>query len=223
MSGKTGTTEAHRSSGFFGFTNDYAAANYIYDDSTSPSDLCSFPLRQCGSGNLYGGNEPARTWFTAMKQFTPDDVALPPTDPRYVDGAPGSKVPSVAGMTQDLARQRLKDAGFQVADQATPVNSGSPAGAVVGTSPTVRPSRGRSSRSRSATAFRPLRHPRRRDSPPSDPNDPNAIPAPVGSTVVHDPWSAADHGAGAGSATAAATAVTSRRWATRGGAPSMWQ
>lgn len=32
MSGKTGTTEAHRSAGFVGFTNRYAAANYIYDD-----------------------------------------------------------------------------------------------------------------------------------------------------------------------------------------------
>jgi membrane peptidoglycan carboxypeptidase len=136
MSGKTGTTEAHRSSGFIGFTNDFAAANYIYDDSTTPSDLCSFPLRQCGSGNLYGGNEPARTWFTAMKTITPPDVHLPPTDPRYVDGAPGSRVPSVSGMTQDMARQRLKEAGFQVADQATPINSTAPYGAVVGTSPT---------------------------------------------------------------------------------------
>jgi len=62
-------------------------------------------------------------------------VALPPTDPRYVDGAPGSRVPSVAGMTQDLARQRLKEAGFQVADQANPVNSASSYGTVVGTSP----------------------------------------------------------------------------------------
>src|SRR6201991_5006955 len=87
VSGKTGTTEAHRSSGFFGFTSAYAAANYIYDDSTSPSDLCTSPLRQCGSGNLYGGNEPARTWYTAMKPITPDSVVLPPTDPRYVDGA----------------------------------------------------------------------------------------------------------------------------------------
>ena len=33
----------------------------------APGELCSFPLRQCGSGNLFGGNEPARTWFTAMK------------------------------------------------------------------------------------------------------------------------------------------------------------
>src|SRR5689334_22279715 len=137
VSGKTGTTEAHRSSAFLGFTNNYAAANYIYDDSTTPGDLCSFPLRQCGSGNLFGGNEPARTWFTAMKPIANNfgPVALPPTDPRYVDGAPGSKVPSVAGMNQDTARMRLKEAGFQVADQATPVNSTAPYGAVVGTSP----------------------------------------------------------------------------------------
>jgi membrane peptidoglycan carboxypeptidase len=135
LSSKTGTTEAHRSSGFLGFTSAYAAANYIYDDSPSPSDLCSFPLRQCGSGDLYGGNEPARTWFNALKSITPDDVVLPPTDPRYVDGAPGSKVPSVTGLDVDAARQRLKDAGFQVADQATPVNSGLQLGAVTGTSP----------------------------------------------------------------------------------------
>jgi membrane peptidoglycan carboxypeptidase len=138
MSGKTGTTEAHRSSAFIGFTNNLAGASYIYDDSTTPGDLCSFPLRQCGSGNLFGGNEPARTWFTAMKPIANNygPVALPPTDPRYVDGAPGGKVPSVAGLTQDTARQRLKEAGFQVADQATPVNSSAPYGAVVGTSPT---------------------------------------------------------------------------------------
>src|SRR3954469_11381296 len=37
MSGKTGTTESHRSSGFVGFTNRYAAANYIFADSSSPS------------------------------------------------------------------------------------------------------------------------------------------------------------------------------------------
>jgi membrane peptidoglycan carboxypeptidase len=187
VSGKTGTTEAHRSSGFLGFTSDYAAANYIYDDSSSPSDLCSFPLRQCGSGNLYGGNEPARTWFTAMKQFTPDDVQLPPTDPRFVDGAPGSKVPSVAGMTQDMARQRLKDAGFQVADQATPVNSASPAGAVVGTSPTGQTVPGSIITIQISNGIPPPPPPPPPGAPPFDPNDPNAIPAPVGSTVVMIP------------------------------------
>ncbi|HWT47340.1 MAG TPA: transglycosylase/D,D-transpeptidase PonA2 [Mycobacterium sp.] len=137
LSSKTGTTESHRSAGFVGFTNNYAAANYIFDDSSTPSDICSFPLRSCGSGNLYGGSEPARTWFEAMKPVATDfgDVHLPSTDPRYVDGAPGGRVPDVSGLKVDAARQRLKDAGFQVADQPTSVNSYEPNGAVVGTTP----------------------------------------------------------------------------------------
>ena len=137
MSGKTGTTEAHRSSGFVGFTSHYAAANYIYDDSPNPTDLCSGPLRHCGDGDLYGGNEPARTWFTAMKPIATSfgEVKLPPTDPRYVDGSPASRVPSVAGLDVDAARQRLKEAGFPVADQTNSVNSTAKLGEVVGTTP----------------------------------------------------------------------------------------
>src|SRR5258705_3866458 len=137
LSSKTGTTESHRSSGFVGFTNNYAAANYIFDDTNTPSGICSFPLRRCGSGNLYGGSEPARTWFEAMKPVATDfgDVYLPPTDRRYVDGASGGRVPDVSGLNVDAARQRLKDAGFQVADQTTPVNSSASYGAVVGTTP----------------------------------------------------------------------------------------
>ncbi len=137
LSSKTGTTESHRSSGFVGFTNRYAAANYIFDDTGSPSGICSFPLRRCGSGDLYGGNEPARTWFEAMKPIANDfgEVHLPPTDPRYVDGAPGGRVPEVSGLKLDEARKRLKDAGFQVADQPSWVSSYANDGAVVGTSP----------------------------------------------------------------------------------------
>jgi membrane peptidoglycan carboxypeptidase len=137
MSGKTGTTEAHRSSGFVGFTNQYAAANYIFADSSDPSGICSFPLRECGSGDLFGGNEPARTWFEAMKPIATDfgEVHLPPTDPRYVDGAPEGRVPNVSGLKVDAARQRLKDAGFQVADDTTSTYSSAPYGAVVGTTP----------------------------------------------------------------------------------------
>ncbi len=183
MSGKTGTTEAHRSSGFLGFTNHYAAANYIYDDSATPSDLCSFPLRQCGSGDLFGGNEPARTWFTAMKPIANNfgPVALPPTDPRYVDGAPGSKVPSVSGMTQDLARQRVKEAGFQVADQANSVNSTAPAGAVVGTSPSGQTVPGSIITLQISNGI-----------PPPPPPPPAGVPIPglppeVGSTVIEIP------------------------------------
>ena len=137
LSSKTGTTESHRSSGFVGFTNNYAAANYIFDDTGAPAGICSFPLRRCGKGDLYGGSEPARTWFEAMKPIATDfgDVHLPPTDPRYVDGTSGDRVPDVSGMTVDAARQRLRNAGFQVADQPTSVNSYEPYGAVVGTTP----------------------------------------------------------------------------------------
>jgi membrane peptidoglycan carboxypeptidase len=137
MSGKTGTTESHRSSGFVGFTNNYAAADYIFADSANPSGICSYPLQTCSGGDLYGGSEPARTWFEAMKPIAKDfgDVHLPPTDPHYVDGASGGRVPSVAGMTVDAARKRLTDAGFQVAAQSTSVDSEASFGTVVGTTP----------------------------------------------------------------------------------------
>ena len=138
MAGKTGTTESHRSSGFLGYTNQLAAASYVFDDSPKPAALCAFPLRKCGgSGNLYGGTSPAQTWFLAMNPIATDfgPVVLPPTDPRYVNGAPGSAVPPVVGLNLDAAKKRLKDAGFQVADQPTPINSASARGVVVGTTP----------------------------------------------------------------------------------------
>ncbi len=182
MSGKTGTTESNRSSAFLGFTSAFAAANYIYDDSPTPSELCSFPLRQCGSGNLFGGNEPARTWFSAMKPITPDNVVLPPTDPRYVEGGPGSRVPSVGGMNIDLARQRLKEAGFQVADQPSSVNSSSPAGAVVGTSPSGQTIPGSIITILTSNGIAPAPPPPPVGVPPIP-----GLPAPVGETVIQIP------------------------------------
>src|SRR5690606_18675717 len=95
------------SSAFLGFTDSLAAATYIYGDSPTPSEICSFPLRACGSGNLYGGNEPARTWFTAIKgvsgEFPPP--VLPPLDDKYVRGANNAQVPATRALTS---------AGFQV-------------------------------------------------------------------------------------------------------------
>ncbi len=137
MAAKTGTTEAHRSAGFLGYTNRYAAVNYIYDDSPQPSDICSYPLRQCGDGDLFGGKEPALSWFAAMDPIATrfGDVTMPPTDPRYVDGAPSSRIPSVNGMGQDRAREELRASGFQVADGVSMANSTAPAGTVIGTSP----------------------------------------------------------------------------------------
>ncbi|MCH9709678.1 MAG: transglycosylase/D,D-transpeptidase PonA2 [Actinomycetia bacterium] len=187
MSGKTGTTEANRSAAFLGFTNQLAAASYVYDDSTNPSELCSFPLRQCGNGNLFGGNEPARTWFTAMKPIANNfgEVVLPPTDPRYVDGAPGSRVPGVAGMKQNAARKRLRDAGFEVADQSTSVNSEAPYGAVVGTSPSGQTVPGSIITILISNGIAPAPPPPPPGAPP--PLGVPPLPAPVGQTVVQIP------------------------------------
>lgn len=188
MSGKTGTTESNRSSAFLGFTNQLAAANYIYDDSPTPGELCSFPLRQCGSGNLFGGNEPARTWFTAMKPIATNfgPVALPPTDPRYVDGGPGSNVPSVSGLTVDAARQRIKDAGFQVADGTSSVNSSSRAGTVVGTNPSGQTIPGSIVTIQVSNGIAPAPPPPSY-SVPSIPSLPGGPPPPIGQTVVEIP------------------------------------
>ena len=49
MSGKTGTTEAHRSSGFVGFTNALRGRQLHLRRLDDAGELCSFPLRQCGS------------------------------------------------------------------------------------------------------------------------------------------------------------------------------
>ncbi|WP_430335810.1 transglycosylase domain-containing protein [Rhodococcus sp. ACT016] len=135
MSGKTGTTESHMSSGFLGFTNNLAASVLVYGDSTTPGEICSAPLRPCGDGNLYGGTEPARTWFQAMMPIVGNfgPTALPPVDEKYVKGSQNAQVPDVVGMTQDAAAAALKAAGFTV----NPVNtkSDAPKGNVTGSAP----------------------------------------------------------------------------------------
>nr|WP_307851853.1 transglycosylase domain-containing protein [Williamsia sp. CHRR-6] len=137
VAAKTGTTEAHRSSAFLGFTNNYAGATYIYGDSTSPGDICSSPLRQCNGGDLYGGYEPARTWYSAIlpvvDKFGP--TALPPIDDRFQNGSDAGRVPSVIGLSESEATQRLQDAGFKVDPQYT--TSSAAAGTVTGTAPST--------------------------------------------------------------------------------------
>jgi beta-lactam-binding protein with PASTA domain len=86
-------------------------------------------------------------------------------------------------MTQDLARQRLKDAGFQVADQATPVNSTAPAGAVVGSSPAGQTVPGSIITMQVSNGIPPPLPP----PPPGMPFDPNAPPPEFGSTVIQIP------------------------------------
>jgi membrane peptidoglycan carboxypeptidase len=135
VSAKTGTTESNRSSAFLGFTNSLAGAAYVYGDSTTPGEICSFPLRSCGGGNLFGGNEPARSWFSALKpvlgRFPPP--ALPPLDDKYVRGANNSQIPDVIGMSEADARSALLGAGFQVSAVTQPGSAAK--GTVMSTSP----------------------------------------------------------------------------------------
>lgn len=135
VSGKTGTTESHRSSGFLGFTDSLAGAAYVYGDTPTPGEICSFPLRNCGSGNLFGGNEPARTWYNAIKPvlggFPPP--ALPPIDQKYARGSQNAQVPDVTGLSQGSATAQLTGAGFQV--NAITTSGTQSRGTVTGTSP----------------------------------------------------------------------------------------
>lgn len=135
MSGKTGTTEAHRSAAFLGFTNQLAAASYIYNDGAHPAGICTSPLRQCYDGDVYGGFEPARTWFRAMlpiaEKFGP--VRMPPNDPQFINGSSRGRIPNVAGLPVSQAVSRLQEAGFKVNELE--IDSSRPQGTVVFTAP----------------------------------------------------------------------------------------
>ncbi|MCP3804409.1 penicillin-binding protein [Allokutzneria sp. A3M-2-11 16] len=94
MAGKTGTTQEHKSAGFLGYTTDLAGAVFTFDDSTAPSTLCDpggdAPPKPCSSGKyIYGGKQPARTWFQAMNGVGQEPgimTVLPRAELPTVDG-----------------------------------------------------------------------------------------------------------------------------------------
>ena len=114
------------------------------------------------------------------------EVKLPPTDPRYVDGGPNSRVPSVAGMTPDEARQRLKDSGFQVADNISYINSASSYGSILGTSPTGQTIPGVIVTLLASNGVPPPPPPPPA-APPPVPGAPPGAPPAIGQTVVEIP------------------------------------
>jgi beta-lactam-binding protein with PASTA domain len=85
-------------------------------------------------------------------------------------------------MNQDTARQRLREAGFQVADQATPVNSSSSYGTVVGTSPSGQTVPGSIVTIQISNGIAPAPPP-----PPPSAGPPGLPPPPVGQTVIQIP------------------------------------
>ncbi|MBN9643770.1 transglycosylase domain-containing protein [Corynebacterium mendelii] len=131
MSAKTGTTEAHFSASFLGFNSRFAAAPYVFNDGTVLKPLCTSPLRQCADGDLYGGMEPSRVWFSAAKQLEfATDGELPEGVERYETGATADDLPRVDGLSESDARTRLEQAGYKVTTITGPGN-GIPKGRAV--------------------------------------------------------------------------------------------
>ncbi|WP_293773174.1 transglycosylase domain-containing protein [uncultured Corynebacterium sp.] len=116
VSAKTGTTESNQSSAFLGFNSGLAAAPYIYNDGTTTSPLCTSPVRQCGSGNLFGGLEPARTFFSLASQASEfADGEVPGYDTKYDTGTTGSEVlDGLKGKSESEARSTLEKEGYIV-------------------------------------------------------------------------------------------------------------
>lgn len=131
MSGKTGTTESHYSAAFIGFNNQFAAAPYIYNDGPETSPVCSGPVRQCGEGSLYGGDEPARSWFQLASSV---DVArtgtLPDYNHDYDQGISLASLRELRGLTEQEARRVLEDRGYRVSTR-TVTGNGVPRNRVV--------------------------------------------------------------------------------------------
>jgi membrane peptidoglycan carboxypeptidase len=140
MIGKTGTTQSNRSAAFLGATPQYAASTMVFNDSPTPKPICDttqsgLPPRLCGSGSLFGGRAPARTWFEAMMRIhegLPVEQ-LKPAEQRYLSGGDESRVPDVVGRTEADAMSQLQNAGYQVTVQKK--NSAQPKGQVVNQSP----------------------------------------------------------------------------------------
>ena len=112
---KTGTTESHQSSAFLGFNSGFAAAPYIYNDGTTTSPLCTSPARQCADGNLFGGQEAARSWFqTANLSPAALNGTLPALDGRYELGTTHAVLDEVVGLSEADARRVLESDGYRV-------------------------------------------------------------------------------------------------------------
>ncbi|MEJ5918921.1 transglycosylase domain-containing protein [Corynebacterium sp. H78] len=134
VSAKTGTTESHQSAAFLGFTNGLAAAVYTYNDSPTVTQLCTTPLRQCWEGDLFGGREPARTWFSAMRPIVDEygGMNIPELNDDFLQGTSISRLPNVVGMQEPEARRKLEEAGFKVESQRAS-QTGEPRGIVTST------------------------------------------------------------------------------------------
>ena len=89
----------HRSSGFLGFTNNARRRRLRLRRLADPRRDLLVPAAPCGDGDLFGGNEPARTWYNAIKPIVDNfpPPALPPVDQKYARGSPNGRFPMSPG------------------------------------------------------------------------------------------------------------------------------
>lgn len=130
---KTGTTESNQSSAFLGFNDSFSAAPYIFNDGTSTSPLCTSPVRQCGNGSLYGGMEPAQTYFHLANR-SPQAMAggLPNSGGAHRMGEDEELFNEIHGMRETQARRMLHENGFSIAKTTRVGGTGLPSGTVSG-------------------------------------------------------------------------------------------
>ena len=117
LAAKTGTTESHQSAAFMGFNDRFAAATYVYNDGTTVSPLCTSPISQCSWGTLYGGFEPARTWFGAANAVGAYQGGLPTHNPEFANGRMSELSERYSGRNADDARKALEREGYIVQQQ----------------------------------------------------------------------------------------------------------
>ena len=137
IAAKTGTTNAYESAAFVGATPQLAGAVITFDDSSSPRGICDgTPPTTCGSGNIYGGKTPARTFYGAVGPILADQpvVGLPAPSPQYLTGGRRTPVPDEVGRSADTATVALRAAGLVVV--TVPVGNRAVPGTVVAQDPT---------------------------------------------------------------------------------------
>ncbi|WKD58560.1 transglycosylase domain-containing protein [Corynebacterium caspium] len=128
---KTGTTESHQSSAFIGFNSGFAAAPYIYNDGTTVTSLCTSPVRQCEEGSLFGGNEPAHSWFQLANRIPAATAGeIPQLKPDYSRGTTHSFLQSLVGKKREDAMKILQEHRYSVYTRIVRGN-GLPKGQVV--------------------------------------------------------------------------------------------
>lgn len=114
IAAKTGTTESHNSAAFLGFNSGFSAAPYIYNDGVSTRPLCTGPVRQCEEGSLFGGKEPASTFFSLASQI-PEALNgnIAPVEDRFKKGSAGGILDELRNLSEGEARKKLEEAGFK--------------------------------------------------------------------------------------------------------------